>query len=308
MTEFIESDEGASDNVKQYDFRAPNKFSKEQTRTLQMIHESFARRVSSSLSAHLRATVQVAVASVDQGTYGQFVEQIRNWPLIQVISPDPLPGRMLLEIDATACEIIVDRLLGGHGVASATPRETTEIEANVVRSVAQHLLSGLVEAWNNVVTLTPRLEENPLGSQFVQIAMASDAAVQITFDTRFIEHRGLMRILIPFPTIKPIVSLLSPHAWVAGQERDGADGKQEQLRKHLDKARLNLTARFEPSSVSLGDLSNLALGDVIRLDAALSHELIVMVEGRMKFRARPGTVGTHLAVQITRVVDEPVEQ
>ena len=47
-----------SGSARIYDFRSPDKFSKEQIRTLQMIHENFARRLGSLLSAYLRTTAQ----------------------------------------------------------------------------------------------------------------------------------------------------------------------------------------------------------------------------------------------------------
>ena len=290
--------------VKIYDFRAPSKFSKEQMRTLQMIHESFARRASSALSALLRATVQISVSQIEQGTYGAFAEQLVDWALMQVINPHPLPGRILLEIDSLNTAVIVDRLLGGYGKVSAVPHEPTDIEINIVRSVTRHLLGGMIEAWNNVVTLQPRLEENQQGAQYLQISLPSDAAVMISFNMQVMDNKGRMRILVPFPVIKPILSLLSPHAWVAGQERENLDDKHEQLRRHLDKTSLTLSARFDNGTASLGDLVNLTVGDVIWLDSNLQRELQVLVEGKPKFRGRPGTQGARLAVQITKVLEE----
>ena len=59
--------------VKIYDFRRPDKFSKDHIRTLQMMHETFARLTTTALSAQLRALVGVHVASVDQLTYEEFI-------------------------------------------------------------------------------------------------------------------------------------------------------------------------------------------------------------------------------------------
>ena len=52
--------ESKSDVIKSYDFRRPNKFSKDQLRTLHMIHDNFGRLASNFLSGYLRTSVKVA--------------------------------------------------------------------------------------------------------------------------------------------------------------------------------------------------------------------------------------------------------
>ena len=47
--------------VKIYNFKRPDKFSKDQIRTVQMMHETFARLTTTALSAKLRAMVEVHV-------------------------------------------------------------------------------------------------------------------------------------------------------------------------------------------------------------------------------------------------------
>ena len=69
---------GEQKKVKIYDFKRPDKFSKDQIRTLQMMHDTFARLATTGLSAQLRALVGVHVASVDQLTYEEFIRSIPN--------------------------------------------------------------------------------------------------------------------------------------------------------------------------------------------------------------------------------------
>ena len=86
------SNVGEQKKVKIYDFRRPDKFSKDQIRTLQMMHETFARLTTTALSAQLRALVGVHVGSVDQLTYEEFIRSIPNPTTLAVINMDPLKG------------------------------------------------------------------------------------------------------------------------------------------------------------------------------------------------------------------------
>jgi len=85
--------------IKIYDFKRPDKFSKEQLRTVSNMHETFARLTTTSLSAQLRSLVHVHVASVDQLTYEEFIRSIPTPTTLAVINMDPLKGNAVLEID-----------------------------------------------------------------------------------------------------------------------------------------------------------------------------------------------------------------
>ena len=102
--------------VKIYDFKRPDKFSKDQIRTVQMMHETFARLTTTALSAKLRAMVSVHVQSVDQLTYEEFIRSIPNPTTLSLINMDPLKGSAILEVDPSITFTIIDRLFGGAGV------------------------------------------------------------------------------------------------------------------------------------------------------------------------------------------------
>ena len=80
------STEAAEKKVKVYDFKRPDKFSKDQIRTLYMLHESFGRLLNTYLSTHLRTIVAVDVASVEQLTYQEFVQSMANPSVISILS------------------------------------------------------------------------------------------------------------------------------------------------------------------------------------------------------------------------------
>ena len=52
-----------------YDFKRPERVSKEQMRALQALHEGFSRELGANLSGMLRTIVEVKLISVDQLTY-----------------------------------------------------------------------------------------------------------------------------------------------------------------------------------------------------------------------------------------------
>ena len=165
----VESDEvtHVSDQrkIKIYDFKRPDKFSKEQIRTVSIMHETFARLTTTSLSAQLRSLIHVHVASVDQLTYEEFIRSIPNQTTIAVINMDPLKGSAILEIDPSVTFSIIERLFGGQGEGTKINRELSDIEQSVMEGVIVRILGNMREAWSQVVDLRPRLgqiETNPV--------------------------------------------------------------------------------------------------------------------------------------------------
>ena len=130
--------------IKIYDFKRPDKFSKEQMRTVQMMHETFARLTTTSLSAQLRSMAHVHVATVEQLTYEEFIRSIPTPTTLAIINMDPLRASALLEIDPSVTFSIIDRLFGGKGQGSKVQRELTQcfkrsLGSPLLRSGRSHL-------------------------------------------------------------------------------------------------------------------------------------------------------------------------
>ena len=61
-------------HVTKYDFRRPNKFSKDLLRILKGFHDNMARLLSASLSVYLRQDVKVHLTYIEQHTYHEYIE------------------------------------------------------------------------------------------------------------------------------------------------------------------------------------------------------------------------------------------
>jgi flagellar motor switch protein FliM len=291
-------------SVRAYDFRSPDKFSKEQIRTLQMIHENFSRRVSSAIAAYLRATVQLACVHIEQGSFADFIQNIPPSSLAAVLKPDPLPGRLLLTLDPVTATVAVDRLLGGFGRPADSEHQITDIEQTViVQGLVKYLAEGLQEAWRNVITLNISIEETTLNPEFVQVALPSDAAILLGFEFKIRDSAGMMSICIPYSVLKPIVSELSPHTWVSGEARE-AGAHTERLLTHLKRTEIDLSVLLGEMTVEFEELLHLQAGDVLVLNTMVSRPLPVLVGERKRYLGQPGLAGSHMAVQITTIMEE----
>lgn len=271
--------------VKIYDFKRPDKFSKDQIRTLQMMHETFARLATTGLSAQLRALVSVHVASVDQLTYEEFIRSIPNPTTLAVINMDPLRGSAILEIDPSISFTIIDRLFGGKGEQAKISRELSEIEMSVMEGIIVRILGNMRESWSTVIDLRPRLGNIETNPQFAQVVPPNDMVVLITLETKIGEVEGMTNLCIPYITIEPIINKLSAQYWYSSIRKGELDENRAVIQERLDQVAIPLIAEVGSVDVSINDFMNLSIGDVVKLEnTSTRSEMIVKVGERKKFK------------------------
>ena len=292
--------------IKIYDFRRPDKFSKEQIRTVSNMHETFARLTTTSLSAQLRTLVHVHVASVDQLTYEEFIRSIPTPTTLAVINMDPLKGSAVLEIAPEITFIIIDRLFGGSGdTGGKVNRDLTDIEQSVMEGIIVRILANMREAWTQVIDLRPRLQQIETNPQFAQIVPPSEMVILVTLEIKIGEEAGMMNICIPYITIEPIVSKLSSSFWFSSVRRSSTTQYLGTLKEKLADVEMELVADIGSINVPIRDVLSLRTGDVIRLNTIkVGEPLTLSVGSKKKFYCQPGVVGKKVAVQIIEKIDE----
>lgn len=249
--------------IKRYDFKRPDKFAKEQIRTLQILGETFCRLAATTLSATLRSPVKVHVASVDQLTYQEFIRSILNPTTMAVVQMDPLKGAAVLEIDPPITFSIIDRIFGGQGQYNAMKRDLSEIEASIMEVVVVRLLGNLRESWAAVIDLRPRLGQIEVNPQFAQIVAPQEMVVLTTIEMKAGDAEGFMNFCIPYITIEPIMSKLNAQYMYSSirRKRNLREVPVEILNDLETDAEICVSA--EP--VSLKTLGSLKKGDRISL-------------------------------------------
>lgn len=287
-----------------YDFKRPERVSKEQMRAFQALHEGFSREFGAALSGMLRAIVEVKLISVDQLTYSEFVFSLENPTCFNLLESKGLEGHLILDLSPSIIFPIVDRLLGGgkESIPSIPSRPLTEIELQLVSRITLLVINGLENAWHNVCNLglkVTQIESNP---QLVQIVPPNEVIVLVSFEITMGEVRGIMNLCIPFNTIEPLSGKLSSDTWSAYQKK-GLDPKQRViLEDGLSKAAVKMIVNLAHTRLTARDLAHLAVGDVIMTEHPKEDGLEVVVEGCPMFMAKPGAVKGKKAIRVTGMV------
>jgi len=287
--------------IKIYDFKRPDKFSKEQIRTVSIMHETFARLTTTALSAQLRSMAHVHVASVDQLPYEEFIRSIPTPTTLAVINMDPLKGNAILEIDPSVTFSIIDRLFGGTGQGTKVQRDLTDIEQSVMEGIIVRILANMREAWTQVIDLRPRLGQIETNPQFAQIVPPSEMVVLVTLETKVGEEEGMMNFCIPYITIEPIISKLSSQFWFSSVRRSSTTQYMGVLKEKLSTVDMDVVAEIGSINLPVRDVLNLRVGDVVRLsNVRVGDPFTLSVGNKKKFLCQAGVIGKKVAVQVLK--------
>ncbi|MGI9430351.1 MAG: flagellar motor switch protein FliM [Bythopirellula sp.] len=288
-----------------YDFKRPERVGKEQMRALQTMHEGFGRNFGAALSALLRTIVEVKLTSVDQLTYSEFVFSLENPTCFNLINAEPLEGQLILDINPSILFPIIDRLLGGSTSSTAPARRPlTEIELRLVKRITDLFLNEMQNAWENVLHLELELDRVESNPQLVQIIPANEVVILVSFEVTVGETRGMVNLCIPFNSIERISHKLSANSWVSYSKRPPTPESIQLVSDRIAEAPLEVVVELAETIITTADLIGLRVGDIIASEKDVQEPLIVSVEGRPKFEARPGQFKGRKAIEILNTVTE----
>jgi len=296
-------------SVHLYDFKHPDRVSKDQLRTLRTIHEGFARTFSTYLSTILRTMVDINLLSIDQVAYSEYMMSLSEPSCIYILNSKNLEGRSILELNPQLAMMIVDRLLGGTGKAIISEmREITLIEQNIVRKTIERALDILNEGWNGIYPIDLEYDGFESNPQFVQIAPASEVAVIIFFEILIREMTYPLNICFPYYVLEPLMPKLTVQGWFAQTKRKVVEDSSEIIANRLTFSKVPLRAKLGEARISLKELVNMRKGDIITLNTKTTDDLPIIIKDKIKFFGQAGTVGSKRAVKIVHSVSKEEEK
>ena len=249
-------------NTTSYNFRRPDRVSKEQLRSLQFLHDRYAANASTSLSVFLRTITEVHIASVDQFAYSEFLMSLSDPTAIYAVSLGRFDGLAALEISPPVAFTMVDRMLGGNGMTQAPNRALTEIEQNVLDSVVKLLLENLTETWKAIGDVDFRIHARDTRPQMVQITAANEIVILLSFDVRIGETRGMLNLCIPAAAIESMEDKVA-QGWQRTR-RQPSELEMAHLKANLGRVPLAVTTQLQ-TRLAARELLDLETGDVLSL-------------------------------------------
>jgi flagellar motor switch protein FliM len=289
-----------SDTAVRYDFRRPDRASREQIRSLHLLHDRFARNLGTSLSAYLRTVTEVGIVSVEQFTYAEVLMSLPDPTAYYAMSLHPMEGIGALELNPSIAFTMIDRMLGGSGRRVNADRALTEIEQTVVDAVVKLILESLSETWAAITPVRFLIKARETRPQMLQVAAPNEAMILLVFDMKIGGSTGMLNLCIPTSMIEASGATFS-HDWYRTR-REPTEAERLSLIDNLARVPLPLTALLR-TNLTGRELLDLREGDVISLGMSVHRPLTIRVGHVDQFEGMPVRTGNHAGVELTATVD-----
>ncbi len=301
----------AKPRLRVYDFRRPDKFSKDHLRGAQLLFDNFSRQLTSHFSGLFRMAIHASVNSIDQITYQEFAKGLSSPCCVGIVSWGNLPSNMLVNVSLKVALPMLDRLCGGGGNPQGVSRTLTEIEMAMTRRMVQSmadLLRGSLQEFHirdEEITVSA-LEVNPL---FIQQALPpNDMVLSASVAFKFGAQTGTVEFCLPYVLLEPVLPALSANRWLSrGDEREGTGPSKTEVSGAIDEIEVPLSCRLGGTVLPMKDVLSLDKGDILELNVPKDGPATLYVFGKPKFSVKVGTQQNRLAARILSLAEDGEE-
>lgn len=293
--------------IKEYDFSSPKKFTKDQLKSLNSLYENYARVLSSYFTSILRSACEVTISQIEEQRYYEFSNALPDNTLIGIINFQPEEGNydempMMFELSTTFGYLLIDRLMGGSAELYAPDRDYTEIELSLLKMIMGNATKYLKDVWSSSFDLKTELQTVETNGRFIQTYSSQDIVVIITFEINDENYKGTANICMPTANLEEIINgfMIRYNHSVKQQDEEKEQQKKNRLLDYLKASEIELEVHLDDCLMSLGDLTQLQVNDVISLNKKIDEDITVQVEGIPWFKARLGEADSKKAFKLVK--------
>jgi flagellar motor switch protein FliM len=303
-----QDDTDLGDGVRSYDLTNQERIIRGRMPTLEIVNQKLARQLRAALSGTLRRVVDVNALNMQMIKFGEFLKTLPVPTSMHVIRLLPLRGGALLVLESKLVFALIDSFFGGPGSThvKVEGRDFTPIESHMILRVAEIIFENMERAWEPIEAIHIELERSEVNPQFVGIVPPSEVVVITPFEIEMDDARGIITVCIPYSTIEPIRSKL--YAGFQSERLEMDQGWLRRILRQLEDLEVEASVEIGSTQITLGNLLQLQVGDIIRLDQDKDSELLVKVEGVKKFKAFARRIKQKKAAEITARLMPPEDE
>ena len=292
------------EDIKLYDFKKNEKFSLENIRQLALMCEEFCKTSNMQISYETKSEgFKLMVNKCVQTTYGEFIENLEGDNVVIEYNILPLVENLTLFIDKGAVLSIVDLLLGGSGKIESLDREPTDIDLELLRYLFENLLKRIYIPYPYEDVEVLKLYSNKVQYQKLNNKdMIFTSLINVFLENKVI---GNLRFCIPYESMKEVINDFGNDK-IRQDENLEEDKVQDissnEIFEFIQEVEVDVCAKLGGTKVSISDLLNLEVGDVVLLDQKINDDITVSIGDAKIYKAKPGVMGVKKAIEITDII------
>jgi len=295
-----EEDSGDQAGIRPYNLATQERIVRGRMPTMELIHERFARYLRIGLFNYMHRNAEVSVGPVKVQKYGEFVRNLVVPTNLNLVVAKPLRGTGLVVFDPNLVFLVVDNMFGGDGRfhSRVEGRDFTPTEQRIIQGMLSVVFAEYTRAWAPVFKIEMEYVRSEMNSQFANIATPSEIVISASFSLEFGGSQADMHICFPYSMVEPIRDLL--YSTMQSDHLSQDNRWINLLTRQLQTAEVELVCNLGAAKVTLRDIVNMRVGDVIPLD--VPKLLQGEVDGTPVLELSYGRQGANYAVKVERFI------
>jgi len=296
--------------IKEYDFRAPKKFTKEQIKILESIFENYARLLSSYLTGKLRLYCRVSLINIEEQRYNEFNNALPDYVMMGMVdlgikNDEISETDVIVQVSNPVTYTMIDRLLGGKGEYTDVTRDFTEIEITIMTDIMRSFAGLLKEPWMTHIDLEPRLIGIETNSRVVQTIGHEDTVIIVALEVEINNQKSIISVCIPAINLDEIMSKFIPRYSGARRKTDAVREaeRRDSIMTGISTTDLVIKAVLGEINLDMYEVLTLQVNDVIPLDKKISENILVKVGERNWCDGKLGTYNNKKAIMIENFIE-----
>lgn len=298
--------------IQKYDFQSPKKFTKEQLKSLDSLHETFARMMSSYFSGLLRTACEIEVMQIEEQRYYEYNNALPDTALIGLVEMMPAnknydDATMLIDLSTSIGYYIIDRVLGGPGTGYNLTRSYTEIEIAILSNVLNKITQRLQDTWNNNLEITAAFKQIETNARLLQVFAPEDIVVIVMMNIKFGNKlEGTMSICIPAEFLEEVIDTFSLRFARSSKKQDPAkeEMKKRIILENVCESNMEIKAILNEFRLDLQDIMRLQPDDIIPLNKSIDSDVLITIDKIPWFTAKLGESKQKKAIKLQNIVTD----
>ncbi len=245
----------------------------EHEQVLALLSQNFCRLFAADLTTFVGSEVEVAIAPVQQWSWDDLLNVLPEPYCAARLTMPPIPGTGLIILDIPMAIAIVEKLLGGAGIAQESVEPLTEVELALLGEVHQRAAADLAESLSLLVETQPVVARQESRLELIRAAAARTLLIALEFEVTMNDASGHLRIAIPAPGL---LAKLEAFSGTAAPPVSLADTGR------LGNCTLETSVRFNETALASRRVVDLSPGDVVVLNHR-THEPLTLFVGEVPY-------------------------
>ena len=278
-------------------FRTAGRLSNENARSLNAVHEAFARRMSIALDSWLGTGVEVKPKGLTQQPVKEHIAGVAPLSYVVPLTLSTAQTSLIVECDVNVVFAMIEILLGGTSVQGSGNRELSEIEEEIMLDVMSMIARQIESVWRlPSLSLAPGRRIKPSFVQ--QYCQANERLAIAKFEIELGEAKGSFQLVLPTAFLGMLIQQIKQDE---PQKKNSVRYfPRPTIRERILECDVEVAAELPGLRVAVRDLIGLEPGSVLKLHAPVRTPGMLMAGGQGIFEAVPVRNGTQKAAQLGR--------